>query len=110
MSTHCLRLSDENLNPNEKNKLEQTEFLPDWASPPGDTILELLELRNISKEQLAELVPSVSVIEHLLTGRAKITIKVARELEQVFQVSFRFWLRRESQYRASLVRNNLPSP
>ncbi|MBD2569495.1 ImmA/IrrE family metallo-endopeptidase [Anabaena lutea] len=80
-------------------------FTPDWISPPGDTIADLLEERQWTQEQLAEdLKCTNEYISQLITGQESIDDKIAFKLEQVLGGTAKFWLNRESDYRSELVR------
>lgn len=76
------------------------EFQPDWASPPGDTISDLLDERSLSTEEFSELIGQTpEQTEDLLFGRSTITLGIARELERVLGASIEFWMSRDFQYR-----------
>lgn len=80
-------------------------FTPDWVSPPGDTILDLLEERDWTQAQLAErLGYTKKQISQLINGKAPITEETALKLGQVLGSTTRFWLNREANYRANLPR------
>jgi HTH-type transcriptional regulator/antitoxin HigA len=80
-------------------------FRPDWISPPGETIADLIEEREWSQADLAErLGYSTKHISLLINGKAPITEKTALKLENVLGSSASFWLSREAQYRAKLAR------
>lgn len=84
---------------------EVTHFLPDWASPPGATIRDILEERGQSAAEFARAMDdSVDNVQLLLIGSAKITNQVADHLAGVLGVSAGFWLSRESQFRDGLAR------
>ncbi|NET07844.1 MAG: HigA family addiction module antidote protein [Merismopedia sp. SIO2A8] len=80
-------------------------FIPDWVSPPGDTIADLLEERNWTQAQLAErLGYTTKHINQLINGKAPIGDKTAIKLELVLGSTAGFWLNREAQYRAQLAK------
>jgi HTH-type transcriptional regulator / antitoxin HigA len=84
---------------------EEKEFQPDWASPPGETIVQILEHRNLSPSQFGECIGRTpDQVEELLSGGERITIETARKLENVLGASVAFWMIRESQYRADQAR------
>lgn len=84
-----------------------TPFRPDWASPPGDTISDLLEERDWSQIELARrLGYTTKHVSLLINGKAPITEDTALRLERVFGGSAGFWLAREAQYREQLARVN----
>src|SRR3977135_4005453 len=80
-------------------------FQPDWVSPPGGTISDLLEERGLSQADLAERTGFTKKhINDLVHGRATINAETALKLEAVLGSSASFWLTREGQYRESLAR------
>ncbi|MDP2816286.1 MAG: helix-turn-helix domain-containing protein [Rectinemataceae bacterium] len=80
-----------------------SEMKPDWASPPGDTILDLLEERDWTIADFAErLGLPPERISGLLDGTAPITHDIAVILESTLGSTTQFWLARELQYQASL--------
>jgi HTH-type transcriptional regulator / antitoxin HigA len=80
-------------------------FTPDWVSPPGDTIADLLEERDWTQVQLAErLGYTTKHISLLINGKAPIHEETALKLERVLGSTTAFWLNREAQYRAALAR------
>lgn len=84
---------------------EATQFLPDWASPPGATISDILQERGQSVAELARAMhDSVDHTQQLLVGAVTIDHDVADHLAEAFGISANFWLSRESQFRDSLSR------
>jgi HTH-type transcriptional regulator / antitoxin HigA len=80
-------------------------FTPDWISPPGDTVADLLEERDWTQAQLAErLGYTTKHVSQLITGKASITEQTALKLERVLGSTAAFWLNREAQYRARLAK------
>ena len=80
-------------------------FDPDWASPPGDTIVDLLDTRGMSIADLVDQTgSSVEVIHNLVQGRGTVTIALARTLERVLGSSREFWVSRDYQYRQQMAR------
>lgn len=83
-----------------------TAFKPDWISPPGDTILDLLEERSWTQTQLAErLGYSAKHVNQLIKGKVPLTDDAAIRLQSVLGSSVGFWLTREAHFRerAALV-------
>lgn len=85
---------------------EQTAlFQPDWVSPPGDTIADLLEEKGWSQAEFAQRCGYTTKHASLLiNGKASITEVTALKLERVLGSSARFWLVREAQYRETIAR------
>lgn len=80
-------------------------FSPDWVSPPGDTILDLLEERGWKQTELAKRTGyTTKHISLLINGKAPITDETAIKLERVVGSTAHFWLSREAQYRESQFR------
>jgi len=78
---------------------------PDWVSPPGHTILDILEERGWSQAELAERMGYTRKhINLLIKGVAGITEETALKLERVLGSTAGFWLNREAQYREMLAR------
>lgn len=83
-------------------------FNPTWASPPGDTIADLLAERGLSQADLAERTGYTRKhVNDMVRGRAAISYEAALKLETVLGSSADFWMRREVQYRESLARQEL---
>jgi HTH-type transcriptional regulator / antitoxin HigA len=79
-------------------------FTPDWVSPPGDTIADLIEEREWNQVDLARrLGCTAKHVSLLINGKAPITEETALKLESVLGSSVSFWLSREAQYRAKIV-------
>ena len=75
-------------------------FQPNWTSAPGDTIVDILRERDLSKENFASFMSlSAKETNDLLQGRATVTIDVARRLTGVLGASVEFWMSRDYQYR-----------
>jgi HTH-type transcriptional regulator/antitoxin HigA len=80
-------------------------FTPDWVSPPGDTILDIIEERGWSQAELAQrLGYSPKHINQLIKGKVPLSEDAALRLERVLGSSVGFWLAREARYRERLAR------
>jgi len=81
------------------------KFTPDWVSPPGDTIIDLLEERNQTQVQLSKCLGyTTKQVSQLINGQAPLTEETALKLERFLGSTARFWLNREAQYRAQLAK------
>ncbi|PKL33363.1 MAG: DNA-binding protein [Spirochaetae bacterium HGW-Spirochaetae-10] len=79
-------------------------FQPDWLSPPGDTIADVIEERGWDQKALGRRLGYTSKhISQLINGKAPITDETAVRLENVLGSSARFWMNREANYRAALA-------
>ncbi|MFZ2447499.1 MAG: helix-turn-helix domain-containing protein [Syntrophobacteraceae bacterium] len=83
------------------------QYAPDYVSPPGETLSEILEDRGMSQADLADRTGRAKkTINEIIKGKAPITPKIALELENVLGVPAGFWNSRESQYREYLARKD----
>jgi len=85
----------------------ENEYTPDYRSSPHETILEAMEARNQTKEDiLLQMAPILSCdqTEALLRGELAITEEIALKLEHIFGVPATFWNKREKNYRDSLCK------
>ena len=81
------------------------QFTPDWISPSGDTIEDLLEERDWTQAQLAEQMGyTIQHVSQLINGNAPITEETALTLARVLGSTAEFWITREAQYRAQLAK------
>lgn len=81
------------------------EFKPDWATPPGSTIDEILEERSLSHFQFAKFMDiPIECVDPLLRGHLMIGDELADKLGMAFGPNKEFWLQREKQFRKSLNR------
>ncbi len=80
-------------------------FVPDWNSPPGDTILDLIEERNWTRTELAKRMGySLKHVNRLVKGKVALTEETAMLLQRVLGAGTGFWLAREGQYRERITR------
>ncbi len=82
-----------------------SSFCPDWVSPPGDTIADLIEEKNWNQKELAErLGCSEKYLSQLIQGKVALTKDAALKLELVLGSTANFWLNREAKYQEHLAR------
>ena len=80
-------------------------FSPDWVSPPGETIADLLEERDWSQAELAQrLGYTAKHLNQLVKGKVPLSDDAALRLERVLGGSAGFWLAREARYRERIAR------
>jgi HTH-type transcriptional regulator / antitoxin HigA len=80
-------------------------FLPDWASPPGDTLVDLLDERSMTQTELAErLGVSLKHVNRVIKGAASVSAEFALGLEKVFGAPASFWMTREAHFQADRAR------
>ncbi|MBF0523283.1 MAG: helix-turn-helix domain-containing protein [Candidatus Omnitrophica bacterium] len=81
------------------------KFKPDYAVPPGETLLEVLEHKGMTQADLVERSGRpVKTINEIVQGKAAITPETALQLERVLGVPASFWNNLEKNYRQALAR------
>ncbi|MCA2642942.1 MULTISPECIES: HigA family addiction module antitoxin [unclassified Microcystis] len=85
----------------------ENRYAPDFISPPGETLAEILEERNMSQSELAQRMGRPrKTINEIRKGKAEITSDTALQIELVLGTPARFWIERERLYREYLARKN----
>lgn len=80
-----------------------SEFNPDWISPPGDTIRDIMSERVITRRKLGCMLNlSESCIIGLLDGSLEIDNDLATRLSKKLGSSVTFWETREKEYREAI--------
>ena len=80
-------------------------YNPDYVSPPGATLNELLQDKGISQAELAEKTGRPKkTINEIIKGKAAITPETAIQFERVLGTPAHFWITRESDYREWLAK------
>jgi HTH-type transcriptional regulator / antitoxin HigA len=83
----------------------EPSFQPDWFSKPGDTLLTLMEQRELSSEDLArKLGCEHSVVQGLLSGVVALDDGLANALSRHVGGPPTFWRARQTKYLAALAR------
>lgn len=81
--------------------------MPDYAVPPGETLLETIENIGMSQAELAERTGRPKkTINEIIKGKAAITSETALQLERVLGIPARFWNNLERNYQEILARIN----
>ena len=81
------------------------ELFSNLAIPPGETLDEELEYRDMRPRELAAMLQlSDEVMVGLFTGEHPITPEIAAGLEEVLGISAQIWLNLEAHYRETLAR------
>ena len=76
--------------------LKPSQFL--ITSPPGDTLLEALETRDMTQAELAlRTGRPLKTINKIIKGKTAITPETALQFERVLGISAAFWMNREQQ-------------
>lgn len=85
--------------------VDEEEFNPDWVSPPGSTVLDIIEEQKISKKDFRRVMGMThKQMNKLLKGYMPITPEIAVKLAGMFDTPISFWMNREKRYRELLKR------
>ena len=83
----------------------ENEYTPDYVSPPGETLQEVLENIGMSQAELAERTGRPhKTINEIIRGVTAITPETALQLESVLGIPASFWNNWEKHYQESLAR------
>ena len=75
------------------------EFDPDWVSPPGESVKDLLDEKSIDTGYFAyHMHLDISEANNLLEGKSIITPPIAKKLSELVGGTERFWLERDRLY------------
>ena len=80
--------------------------VPDWVSPPGDTLLEIIGHKGMTQKELAdraEVTPKH--ISKIVNGTVPITPDMAIRLERVTGTSAKFWNTLEANFQTNKAKN-----
>lgn len=79
---------------------KKTQYNPDYATHPGEVLLEILVAREIKPSNLAAHCGiSEENMREILRGKADIEPHVADKLEQVLGISAQIWLGLDGKYK-----------
>lgn len=85
--------------------MPNSDFLPLWASPPGDTIKAIVRAKGIPETELPSILGlSSDATVAVLDGSAEMSLKLARRIAENLGSSAEFWMTRDGQYRDDLTR------
>ena len=91
---------------------KQHTFTPDYASPPGATLEETMQLLGYTQKEFAVRTGlTVQTLHRIFRGKQPITSETATKLELVTGTPASFWLSLEAQYQAAqekLSRSTIP--
>jgi HTH-type transcriptional regulator/antitoxin HigA len=80
-------------------------FRPKWASPPGDTIADILGEKKLSLATFSKRIGcSIEDAQDLLAGRLVMSVSLARKLHTELGATVEFWMSRDFHYRESVAR------
>jgi HTH-type transcriptional regulator/antitoxin HigA len=85
----------------------KNQFMPDYAVPPGETLLETIEAIGMSQAELAERTGRPKkTINEIIKGKAAITPETALQFERVLGTPAGFWNNLERNHQETLARIN----
>ena len=80
-------------------------FDPDYAVPPGATLLETIDSLGLTQKELAlRMGLRLKTIKEIIKGIAEINAETALKLEKVTGIPASFWNNAEANYREGLAR------
>jgi addiction module HigA family antidote len=83
----------------------EPRYQPTEVSPPGATLLDVLEEREMNQRELAERMGRpIKTISGIVNGKVAITPETALQFERVLGTPAQFWTQREATYREYLAR------
>ncbi len=86
---------------------ERFGYKPDYAVPPGVTLLETIQSKGMSQAELAQRTGRpLKTINEIIKGKAAITAETALQLERVLGVPASFWNNLERNYREAVAAIN----
>ena len=89
------------------SKDKKNQFVPDYAIPPGETLLETLDAIGMSQAELAERTGRPKkTINEIIKGKAAITPETALQFERVLGTPAGFWNNLERNYQETQARIN----
>jgi addiction module HigA family antidote len=81
------------------------QFRPNYAVPPGATLLDTLEELGMSQVELAQRMGRpLKTINEIIKGKAAITAETALQLEKVLGIPASFWNSAERNYQETFAR------
>ncbi|MBR0849874.1 ImmA/IrrE family metallo-endopeptidase [Bradyrhizobium diazoefficiens] len=85
--------------------MTEVSFQPDWFSKPGDTLLTLMERKEISSDRLARLLGcDQSTVQGILSGNVAVDDRIADGLSRHVGGTPSFWRARQQKYLHALSR------
>lgn len=83
----------------------RNQFVPDYASPPGATLLETIQALGMTRSQLARRIGKhKEELTAIIKGSRTITPETALQLERALGVTADFWTSRQCQYDEAMAR------
>ncbi|WP_417468488.1 ImmA/IrrE family metallo-endopeptidase [Maricaulis sp.] len=86
------------------NNTSTSQPAPNWVSPPGHTIVSILEERELTVEDFArEIGRTAAAAQKIVDGVQAIDVDLAQRLADTLGASPSFWIAREHDYRGSIA-------
>lgn len=78
---------------------QRNEYEPDYVSPPGESLVEILKSKSMAQSELAKRAGRTSkLINEIIKGKAVITPETAIQFERVLAIPASFWNNRQRRY------------
>jgi HTH-type transcriptional regulator/antitoxin HigA len=89
---------------------QTNQYRPDAVTPPGATLADVIEERDIKQAELAiRMGVTPKFINELVAGKATISPTTALALERALDIPADFWLARDARYQEHLARTQAQS-
>jgi len=89
------------------SKTIKNRYNPDYISPPGETLQEILEEKGMAQDELAKQIGKTkAIVNEIINDKAAITPDIALQLEMVLGIPASFWNNRDRQYQEFLARQS----
>ena len=86
-------------------KTIEHEYEPDFISPPGETLQDILDNIGMSQAELARRMGRpTKTINEIIKAETALLPRTALQLEKVLNIPASFWNNREKKYREYLAR------
>jgi HTH-type transcriptional regulator/antitoxin HigA len=86
-------------------ELIENRYQPNVVSPPGETLLDILEERGMSQAELSRRMGRPKkTINEIIQGKAAITHDTSLQLEKVLSVPSHFWINRQQHFDQYIAR------
>jgi len=83
----------------------RNQYVPDFVTPPGETLLETLEALGMTQVEFAARTGRpTKTISEIINAKTAITTETALQFEKVLGVPARFWINLERNYQEWLAR------
>lgn len=85
--------------------IDIVRYQPNYAIPPRETLMEILEDRKITLSRLSKMTGlDYEVLIDIMEVKTKVNKEIADKLESALEIPSSFWVNLEENYQATLKR------